>query len=151
MPDLAAAPAALAELGARRVFLTIGRSELGAFADASGTWFLVRSIEAPDPLPLAHAEVLLARGPFTEDDEVAVLDRHGIDALVTKDSGGAATAPKLAAARALGLPVVVVDRPPSPDGPEVATVAEAMAWLATVPCAAKTGVTSASRAALMMC
>ncbi len=60
--------------------------------------------------------VLSARGPFTVEDETALLVEHRIDVLVTKDSGGAATAAKLTAARDRGLPVVMVRRPPLPDG-----------------------------------
>lgn len=131
VPDLAAAARALGELGARRVFLTIGRSDLDAFAGVAGTWFLVRSIEAPEPLPLARAEVVLDRGPFTLAGERALLVTHRVDALVTKDSGGEATSAKLAAARERGVPVVVVERPPSPPGPRARTVAEALVWLAT--------------------
>jgi precorrin-6A/cobalt-precorrin-6A reductase len=127
--DLAAAAPAVIEGGYRRVLLTTGRTELGPFAACSGVWFLVRSIEPPDPQPLPHAEVVLARGPFTVAGERALMREHRIDAVVTKDSGGEATAAKLVAARELGLPVIVVDRPPSPPGPLVRTVDEALAWL----------------------
>ncbi|MFG3167465.1 cobalt-precorrin-6A reductase [Streptomyces sp. NPDC048200] len=113
--SLMEAAALLAGLG-RRVFLTTGRLGVAAFAHLSGPHFLVRSVEAPDPPLPPDTEVLLARGPFTLDDERALLLRHRIDVLVTKDSGGAATSAKLTAARDLALPVVVVRRPPLPDG-----------------------------------
>ncbi|MFC8881459.1 cobalt-precorrin-6A reductase, partial [Streptomyces cinereoruber] len=112
--SLAAAATALDGLG-DRVFLTTGRMGLAAFADRP-EWFLVRSVDAPEaPVP-ARTEVLLDRGPFTLDGERELLRRHRIDVLVTKDSGGTATAPKLTAAREVGIPVVVVRRPPVPEG-----------------------------------
>lgn len=112
-----------------RVFLTTGRMGLAAFAECP-QWFLVRSVDAPEPPMPSRAEVLLDRGPFTLDGERALIARHGIDVLVTKDSGAAATAPKLQAAREAGIPVVVVRRPPVPAGVPVATtVDEAAAWL----------------------
>ncbi|MFJ2395800.1 cobalt-precorrin-6A reductase [Streptomyces sp. NPDC087843] len=125
--SLAEAAALLPPLG-RRVFLTTGRLGLAAFAPLTGLHFLVRSVEAPEPPLPPHAEVLLARGPFTVDDERTLLRAHRIDVLVTKDSGGGATAAKLTAARALGLPVVVVRRPPLPDG--VAAVPDVVSALA---------------------
>ncbi|MET9671823.1 cobalt-precorrin-6A reductase [Streptomyces sp. NPDC006482] len=111
-----------------RVFLTTGRLGLAAFADRP-EWFLVRSVDAPDaPMPV-RTEVLLDRGPFTLEGERELLHRHRVDVLVTKDSGGAATAPKLTAAREAGVPVVVVRRPPVPEGiPVAATPQEAAAW-----------------------
>lgn len=114
----------------RRVFLTTGRMGLAAFAGLDDLWFLVRSVDAPEAPHPARMEVLLDRGPFTLDGERDVLRRHRIDVVVTKDSGGAATAPKLTAAREAGLPVVVVRRPPAPDG--VLTVdgpEEAVRWI----------------------
>ncbi|WP_432058033.1 cobalt-precorrin-6A reductase [Streptomyces sp. bgisy022] len=111
----------------RRVFLTTGRMGLAAFAGLDGLWFLVRSVDAPGAPHPARMETLLDRGPFTLEGERAVLRRHRIDVVVTKDSGGAATAPKLTAAREAGLPVVVVRRPPAPDGvPVVSTPEEAL-------------------------
>ncbi|MCX5135545.1 cobalt-precorrin-6A reductase [Streptomyces sp. NBC_00340] len=127
--SLTEAAALLPGLGGR-VFLTTGRLGLAAFAHLSGPHFLVRSVEAPDPPLPPDTEVLLARGPFTLDDERALLLRHRIDLLVTKDSGGAATSAKLTAARDLALPVVVVRRPPLPDGVSaVADVPSALALL----------------------
>ncbi|MFD4551330.1 cobalt-precorrin-6A reductase [Streptomyces sp. NPDC058466] len=114
----------------RRVFLTTGRLGLAAFADLAELHFLVRSVEAPEPPLPPDTDILLARGPFTVGGERALLRAHGIDVLVTKDSGGDATAAKLTAARDLGLPVVVVRRPPLPVGvTAVPDVASALARL----------------------
>ncbi|KUH36338.1 MULTISPECIES: cobalt-precorrin-6A reductase [Streptomyces] len=126
--SLEAAAGAVPELG-RRVFLTTGRMGLAAFAEVADAWFLVRSVDPPEPPLPPRAEVLLDRGPFTLEGEREVLRAYAIDVLVTKDSGGAATAPKLTAAREAGIPVVIVRRPPVPDGvPVAATVEEAAAW-----------------------
>jgi precorrin-6A/cobalt-precorrin-6A reductase len=127
VPTLEAAADALHE--ARRVFLTIGRRELAPFAGRPDVWFLVRAIHPPEDLPLPNVHVVLARGPFVEDEERRLLAEHHIDTLVTKNSGGDAAAAKLAAARVLGARVVIVERPPSPPGPHAATVDEAVAWL----------------------
>ncbi|WP_406396052.1 cobalt-precorrin-6A reductase [Streptomyces sp. NBC_00882] len=127
--SLAEAAALLPGLG-RRVFLTTGRMELAAFAHLSELHFVVRSVELPEPPMPPHTEVLLARGPFTVADESTLLDDHCIDVLVTKDSGGAATSAKLTAARELALPVVVVRRPPLPEGVgSVPDVAGVQRWL----------------------
>lgn len=124
------AAAALPALG-RRVFLTTGRMGLAAFAGLDSLWFLMRSVDAPDGPHPARMEVLLDRGPFTLDGERELIHRHRLDVLVTKDSGGDATAPKLAAAREAGIPVVVVRRPPVPEGvPVVGTPELAVDWLA---------------------
>jgi precorrin-6A/cobalt-precorrin-6A reductase len=124
--DLAAAAALVPQLG-RRVLLTTGRQGLGAFATADA-WFLIRCVDPPDPpLPAQH-ELLLDRGPYTLAGELALIDRHALDLVVTKDSGGELTEAKLDAARERGLPVIVVDRPRRPATPTVATVAEALAW-----------------------
>jgi precorrin-6A/cobalt-precorrin-6A reductase len=128
VPDYAAAVAELRALGPRRVFLTIGRQNVEPFASMAGTWFLVRSIQDPEWPGPAGATVLLDRGPFTEDRERVLLAAHGIDAVVTKDSGGQAAVAKLAAAREMHVPVVMIDRPPPPPGPLATTVDEALAW-----------------------
>ncbi|MFD2469936.1 cobalt-precorrin-6A reductase [Amycolatopsis silviterrae] len=126
--DLEEAAALLPGLGAR-AFLTSGRQGLAAFADLDPLWFLIRCVDPPDqPLPRRH-EVVLDRGPFRLDGERALMTEHDIDVLVTKDSGGAMTAAKLTAARELGLPVVVVRRPPRPAGAETADVAAAVEWV----------------------
>jgi precorrin-6A/cobalt-precorrin-6A reductase len=130
--DLDAAAAELTRAGFDRVFLTTGRQELAPFSACRDTWFLIRAIDAPAPVPLSRFEVVLARGPFTLDGELTLLRDHRIDAVVTKNSGGSATEAKLLAARQLGLPVVIVERPPSPSGPQVDTVDAALEWLAPV-------------------
>ena len=129
VPDMAAAVRAIPALG-RRVFLTVGRQELAAFAALSETWFLVRAIEPPDgPTPLPHCTLIQGRGPFDEMAEAELLRNHGIDLLVSKNSGGAATYAKIAAARRLALPVVMVARPPAPPVASVAGEEEALAWV----------------------
>jgi len=99
----------------RRVFLTIGRKELSAFVAQPQHWYLIRTIEAPliEHVP-PGAELLRARGPFTVEDERALLISRGIEVLVSKNSGGTATVAKLRAARECHLPVIMVERPPLP-------------------------------------
>ncbi|MGD1880588.1 MAG: cobalt-precorrin-6A reductase [Kiloniellaceae bacterium] len=130
--DTEAAAKALPGL-ARRVFLAVGRGELDAFADLPGLWFLVRMVDAPgDKLPLEHYEVVLGRGPFEANGERALFALHGIQALVTKNSGGDATYAKIAVARELGLPVVMIERPPHEKAGEAETagsVEEALTWI----------------------
>jgi len=111
-----------------RVLLTTGRQGLAAFADVDDAWFLVRCVDPPQPpLPRTH-ELLLDRGPYTLDGELALIDEHRIDLVVTKDSGGPHTVAKLDAARERSLPVIVVRRPPQLDVPTVTTVGEALRW-----------------------
>ena len=118
---------------ARHVLLAIGRHELAPFAGLDDLWFLIRSVEAPQPMPpFRHAELLLARGPFAPEDERTLLSAHRIDTVVCKNSGGKAAEGKLLAARALGLAVVMRKRPPRPALPTVGTIAEAVAWLSAL-------------------
>ncbi|AGB23992.1 precorrin-6A reductase [Mycobacterium sp. JS623] len=115
-----------------RVFLTTGRSGTAAFVDVDA-WFLIRAVTAPDAdaLPRRH-QLVLSRGPYRYDDELALLREHRVDALVTKNSGGAMTRPKLDAASALGVAVVMVDRPPLPAGvTTVSTVDDAVDWVSS--------------------
>ncbi|MFK0260693.1 cobalt-precorrin-6A reductase [Streptomyces angustmyceticus] len=126
------AAAALPALGTR-VFLTTGRMGLAHFAHLTDHWFLVRSVDAPEPPYPPRMTTLLDRGPFTLEGERALLRDHRIDVLVTKDSGAAATAAKLTAAREAGVPVVVVRRPPLPEGvPVAADPDEAAQWLGRI-------------------
>ncbi|MCE5289342.1 MAG: cobalt-precorrin-6A reductase [Nocardiaceae bacterium] len=128
VPSLAQAAA---ELPGERVFLAIGRQGVHHFAGDESRWFLIRAIDPPDgAMPQRH-ELLLRRGPFTLDDDLDLMRRYGIDAVVSKNSGGDLAEAKLEAARILGIPVVMVDRPPLPAGVQVVgSVDAALAWLA---------------------
>ena len=129
VPDI---PAAVETLGKqpRRVFLTVGRLELPAFADAPQHHYLVRVIEPiGDRLPLNGIKVIQQRGPFEADEEEDLMRREGIEILVSKNSGGPATVGKLTAARRLGLPVIMVERPPKPDVATVDHIDQVLPWL----------------------
>jgi precorrin-6A/cobalt-precorrin-6A reductase len=111
VPDMASAVRALGE-PARRVFLTVGGLRLAEFAEAPQHHYIIRTIEPPDAIGALPSHWLLqARGPFSVADEIALMQRERVEVLVTKNSGGAATEPKLAAARALGIEVVMIERP----------------------------------------
>ena len=115
---------------AERVFLTVGVRALAPFAARPDLWFLVRLVDEPaEPIPLARHRLICARGPFAEADEHALLADYRIDCLVTRASGGEATAAKLAATRALGLPVVMVRRPAPPPGRSAPSVEDALSWI----------------------
>ena len=127
--SIESAAEALPLLG-RRAFLAIGRQELAAFAHLEGVWCLARMIEPPEPgAPVSPGTILYDRGPFTEAGERALLEAHAIDVLVTRNSGGDDTYAKIAAARALGITVVMIARPPALSGETVSTPEAALAWL----------------------
>jgi precorrin-6A/cobalt-precorrin-6A reductase len=126
--SLAEAAALLPALGTR-VFLTTGRQGLPAFAALDQLWFLIRCVDAPAGAMPANREVLLARGPYARESEHALMRRFAINVLVTKDSGGSLTAGKLAAARELGIPVVMIRRPDSSAAVSVPAVADAVRWV----------------------
>lgn len=130
VPDMAAACRAIGP-SPRRVFLSIGRLEARVFCECPQHFYLLRSIEPPEGFDcLPHLAVALARPPFDLAGERALLAAHRIDALVTKNSGAAATGAKLEAARALGIGVIMVARPALAAAPRVANVGEALRWLA---------------------
>jgi len=125
--DIAQAAAAIRSPG-RRVFLALGARDLPCFAPLTDHWFLVRGV-SPPAQPIANGLFLQARGPFTLGDERRLLVEHRIEVVVSRQSGGEGARAKVDAARALGLPVVMIRRPPAPPPPIVDTVAAAIAWL----------------------
>lgn len=115
-----------------RVFLSTGRQQLAAFAHLRNTWFLIRTVDPLEsPAPLVRCTALVGRGPFSVDEECALLKKHQINVLVSKNSGGSATYAKILAARELSLPVIMLQRPAVPAGPAAYDVDEAIAWLRT--------------------
>jgi precorrin-6A/cobalt-precorrin-6A reductase len=96
---------------AKRVFLSIGRQEVGSFSGCENGWFLIRAIQEPIGQLPRHNKVLLRRGPFNLDEELQLLRDHSIEYLVSKNSGGLGTYAKIQAARLLGIPVVMINRP----------------------------------------
>ncbi|MFP5077088.1 cobalt-precorrin-6A reductase [Rhizobium sp. YIM 134829] len=113
----------------KRVFLAIGRQEAAAFEAAPQHAYLIRSVDPVDPpLTLPRMESLLATGPFDEAAEEALLRARGIEVVVAKNSGGAATYGKIAAARRIGLPVILVARPPLPDLRQASRIDEVLAF-----------------------
>ena len=129
VPDMAAAALALRDLG-DTVFLTIGRQEVAAFEATPDKRYLIRAVDPPEPLPaLPRMSLILDRGPFTVEGELALMRGQGVEAIVSKNSGGRATDAKLEAARALGLPVVMVERPAGNGVAELHGVDAAVGWL----------------------
>jgi precorrin-6A/cobalt-precorrin-6A reductase len=128
--EVADARAAAKAIGtkSRRVFLTMGRLELPIFLDFPQHHYVVRTIDPPEALP-PHAQLILARGPFDEAAELALLQHEKIEVVVTKNSGGAATYGKIAAARALHLPVILMRPPDWPNAMCVDTPEAALKWL----------------------
>lgn len=125
----ATAAAALGQ-APRRVFLSLGRLELSTFANAPQHRYVARLIEPPGDIDLPpDIELIHARGPFDEDGERELLSARGVEIVVSKNSGGAATYAKIAAARALGLPVVMIDRPRKPSGVDMSDAPAVISWL----------------------
>jgi precorrin-6A/cobalt-precorrin-6A reductase len=130
VPDIQAAAEAVLVWPGDAVFLTTGRRDLDAFAADDRHRFLVRTVDPPEGPAPPRMTLLLDRGPYTVAGESALISEHQIGLLVTKNSGGPMTAAKLAAARNLGIQVVMVARPPLPPGSAVAaTVPEVLRWL----------------------
>jgi len=128
VPDVEGAAAFVAGTKGR-VFLAIGRQELGAFSDCQDAWFLIRAIDPPhQPLP-PNAKIMLQRGPFDLPHEVQLLRDHAIDYIVSKNSGGPATYSKIEAARAAGIPVVMIRRPLKHTAPTVEHIEEVLSAL----------------------
>jgi precorrin-6A/cobalt-precorrin-6A reductase len=127
--DIDAAVAALPEKRAR-IFLAIGRQHLAPFAAKPQHAYILRFVDAPDgALPLPDAEVIVSRGPFTLQSDRELMRSRAIEFLVARNSGGSGARAKIDAARELGVPVIMIERPALPDRPRVESVEDVLAWL----------------------
>jgi precorrin-6A/cobalt-precorrin-6A reductase len=131
VPDMEGAVAAL-DRPPLRVMLAVGRMHLAEFARQPQHHYLLRLVDPPDrPLPLPHADVIIDRGPFDVEADTRLMQEHGIQMVVSKNAGGTGAVAKIIAARQLGLPVVMIDRPALPQRREVYDVEAALDWLHT--------------------
>lgn len=131
VPDMQAAVAALAG-PPRRVLLALGRLHCAEFAAQPQHHYILRLVDAPaepPPLPLPQHTVVLARGPFDIEGDIELMRRHAVEVVVAKNAGGSGADAKLHAARALGLPVILVERPALPPRREAFRVEEVLHWL----------------------
>jgi precorrin-6A/cobalt-precorrin-6A reductase len=135
VPDIVEAARTVAEMTARRrglrVFLTTGRQDVDVFSPVTDAWFLIRLVDPPEREVPPHSIIVRSRGPYTLAGELALMREHGIDVIVTKNSGGELVRAKLDAARQLSLPVIMVQRPiAGNDRLRVESAAEAAHWVA---------------------
>lgn len=128
VPDLDAALNALPPTPSR-VFLAIGRQHVQPFLQRTPHWYLLRVVESGLEVPPQRGAVVVQRGPYALEGDLALLRAHRIEWVVTKNSGGQGGQAKLLAARVLGLPVLMIERPALPPRPIAETVAEALQWL----------------------
>jgi precorrin-6A/cobalt-precorrin-6A reductase len=129
VPDIEATVGALGDRP-QRVFLAIGRQHLAAFAVAPQHHYLLRLVDPPEgTLPFRDYSVVVARGPFSVTGDLALMRDHGTEVVVAKNAGGAGAVAKITAARELGLPVVLIDRPVIPERQVMRKVAAVMDWL----------------------
>lgn len=130
--DIPAMAAALPAIP-RRIFLAIGRQSLAEFAACPQHHYLLRLVDAPGDLPLPNTTVVVSKGPFTLEGDLALMRDHSTQLVIAKNAGGDAARAKLDAARALGLPVWLADRPALPQQQRAGTPAGVMDWLAHHP------------------
>jgi len=112
------------------VFLATGRQSLHRFAGLLGCRVIARQIDPPtEPFPFEGGEFLIGRPPFSVERDEGLFAQLGVDWIVVKNAGGEESRSKLIAARNLGIPVLMIRRPPMPDVPRVASVAQALEWV----------------------
>lgn len=130
VPDIAGAVAAL-DRAAARVMLAVGRMHLTDFAPNPQHFYLLRLVDPPKgPLPFPRAKVIIDRGPFDTAADRRLMEEHRIDLVVSKNAGGTGAYGKIEAARALGLPVIMIDRPVQPARSEVTDIGAVFDWIA---------------------
>ncbi len=129
VPDIAGAVQSL-NRPPQRIMLAVGRMHLAEFAPNPQHFYLLRLVDPPAfHVPFAHFEVIVDRGPFSIDADLALMKAHAIDLVVSKNSGGTGAFAKVRAARALKLPVIMIDRPRIPDRAEVYDVENVIEWV----------------------
>lgn len=129
VPDIAGAVRAL-NRPAARVMLAVGRMHLAEFAPNPQHFYLLRLVDPPKAeLPLPKTHIVVSRGPFLQAEDQALMQEHRIDLVVSKNAGGTGAYAKVAAARTLNLPVIMIDRPALPDRPECATPQQVIDWV----------------------
>ncbi|MEP3676297.1 cobalt-precorrin-6A reductase [Sulfitobacter sp.] len=129
VPDIASVCAALPDTPAR-VFLAIGRMHIDQFAAQPQHHYVLRLVDHPTaPIPLPNHSVIVARGPFDVVADKALMLTHGIEYLVAKNAGGSGAAAKITAARDLGLPVIMIDRPHRPNTVKASDIETVLHWL----------------------
>ena len=130
VPDLDAAVICL-DQPARRVMLAIGRQHLALFYAQQHHTYLLRLVDPPETkLAFDHHILEISRGPFTVAADTALMKTHQIDLIVAKNSGGKGAYAKIEAARNLGLPVIMIDRPVLPERAETDQPELVLNWLA---------------------
>jgi precorrin-6A/cobalt-precorrin-6A reductase len=140
VPDVAHAVAAL-EGKPRRILLALGRMHVADFAAAAQHHYVLRFVDTPTTPPaLPDHALIVDRGPFTSEADRALMAAHGIDLVVCKNAGGTGAEAKLVAARALGIPVLMIDRPALPPRGEVTDPQAVLAWLDHAPAPTDRGV-----------
>lgn len=129
VPDLDSAAGLLPDM-ANRVFLSIGSQRLEAFSGLRDVHLVVRMIDPPPAtLNLSRYSVVLGRGPFDVAAERDLLHRERIDTVVSRNSGGMATYAKIAAARMLNLPVVMIAPPTHVSDVRAESLEGALQWI----------------------
>ena len=133
VPDINGAVQALDSMARtpRRIMLAIGRMHIDQFTCQPNHFYLLRLVDAPDEAPdFADYALAVSRGPFTFEADKALLEQHQIDLVISKNAGGKGAYAKIEAARALGLEVIMIDRPALPDRTELHSSEAVMSWLA---------------------
>lgn len=129
VPDMAAAVATLSG-PPQNIMLAIGRMHLAEFAAQPQHHYLLRLVDAPTEVPpLPNHTVIVDRGPFSAEADRLLMQAHQIDLVVSKNAGGTGSVSKLDAARILGLPVLMIDRPILPPRHEVRSTAQVLDWI----------------------
>lgn len=116
----------------KRVLLALGKLNVPVFAAQPQHHYVLRLVDQPEvPPALPNHTVVVARGPFDVAGDRVLMQEHGIELVVCKNAGGVGAEAKLTAARELGIPVILIDRPNLPPRPEVATVDAVLEWIAS--------------------